>query len=250
VPDGESVRHSCSLEHVARRTSRVRAHLALTAVFAEGAAVACRTRDVSESGLFLDLDPSVVATVRPGAPVSLAVMDTVRGEAIELGGEVIRLVERTGAHAGGVAIRLIDPPESWRPLVLRTGAGRRPTSVPPAARRMRVLVVGDDARRRGAMALYVTSGWDVRFASDLRTVREALTGFKVDAIVAEHDLDDPRWPKLLEEVRVAQPMARRVVRAPLKGVVPPPAGSPEDLVHCVVDVDAGLDAFVAAITDA
>ena len=227
----------------------MRAHLALTVAFAEhGASVACRTRDVSESGLFLDLDPATLAVV-PGARVTMAVLDSVRGEAIELGGEVIRLVPRTETQNGGIAVRLVDPPPDWRPLVLRTGAGRRPTTAPPA-RRMRVLVVGDDARRRGAMALYVTSGWDVRFASDLKGAREALAGFRVDAIVAEHDLDDPRWPTLLEEVRLAQPMARRVVRAPLKGIVPPPAGSPEDLVHCIVDVDAGLDAFVAAITDA
>jgi hypothetical protein len=44
-------------------------------------------------------------------------------------------------------------------------------------------------------------------------------------------------------------MARRVVRAALKGKSPPPSGSAEDLVHCIVDVEAGLDAFVAAITD-
>jgi hypothetical protein len=39
------------------------------------------------------------------------------------------------------------------------------------------------------------------------------------------------------------------VRAALRGTPPPPSGAPEDLVHCIVDVDAGLDAFVAAITD-
>jgi hypothetical protein len=110
-------------------------------------------------------------------------------------------------------------------------------------------VVGDDARRRGAMALYVTSGWDVRFASDLNTTREALAGFRCDAVVAEHDLEDGRWPAVLEEVRRQQPMARRVVRAALRGGQPPPPGAPDDLVHQVVDVDAGLDAFVAAITD-
>ncbi len=209
--------------------------------------MACRTRDVSDSGLFLDVDPTTIDVIA-GALVTMSVMDDASGEVIELTGEITRLVERAGAHSGGVGVRLIDPPVTWVPLVHRVGGGRRGSTVPPK-RRMRILVVGDDARRRGAMALYVTSGWDVRFASDLATTREALAGFRVDAIVAEHDLDDPRWPKLLEEVRRQQPMARRVIRAPLKGKSPPPTGSAEDLVHCIVDVDAGLDAFVAAITD-
>jgi hypothetical protein len=227
----------------------VRANLALTVSFSErGEPIACRTRDVSESGLFLDVDPATI-DVCLGAHASIHVVDSSRGEVIELTGEVCRLVERRAGQSGGIAVRLLDPEPAWTPLVLRNGGGRRAATVPPA-RRMRVLVVGDDARRRGAMALYVTSGWDVRFASDLETIREALSGFRVDAIVAEHDLEDPRWPKLLEEVRRQQPTARRVVRTPLNGRAPlPPAGAPDDLVHCIIDVDAGLDAFVAAITD-
>jgi hypothetical protein len=156
-------------------------NLAITVSFSDRSApLACRTRDVSDSGLYLDVDPATL-----------------------------------DVSAGGIV----------------------------------TMSLLDDARRRGAMALYVTSGWDVRFASDLATTREALAGFRVDAIVAEHDLDDPRWPKLLEEVRRQQPMARRVVRAALQGKSPPPTGQAEDLVHCIVDVEAGLDAFVAAITD-
>jgi hypothetical protein len=233
---------------VARRTSRVRANLAITVAFSDRAApVACRTRDVSESGLFLELDPALF-DVPLGTVVTMSVLDDARGEVIELTGRVARMVEPAGAQGGGVGIHFLDPPPSWTPLVTRLAAGRRGSTEPPK-RRMRVLVVGDDARRRGAMALYVTSGWDVRFASDLATTREALAGFRIDAIVAEHDLDDPRWPKLLEEVRRQQPAAKRVIRSALKGRSGPPTGATDDLVHCIIDVDAGLDAFVAAITD-
>jgi hypothetical protein len=233
---------------VARRTSRARVNLAITVSFSDRATpLACRTRDVSDSGLYLDVDPATL-DVSAGGIVTMSLLDDARGEVIELTGEIRRLVDKQGAQSGGVGIRLVSPPPSWLPLVQRVGGGRRGSTEPPK-RRMRILVVGDDARRRGAMALYVTSGWDVRFASDLATTREALSGFRVDAIVAEHDLDDPRWPKLLEEVRRQQPMARRVVRASLQGKSPPPTGRAEDLVHCIVDVEAGLDAFVAAITD-
>jgi PilZ domain len=222
--------------------------LAMTITFSDHVGpLVCRTRDVSDSGLFLDVDPAMLEC-SVGAMVHMSVLDDARGEVLELTGEIQRLVARSETQDGGVGVRLVDPPDAWVPLVNRKAGGRRGATVPPT-RRLRVLVVGDDDRRRGAMALYVTSGWDVRFASDLATTHEALTGFHVDAVVAEHDLDDPRWPKLLEEVRRQQPMARRVIRASLKGKSPPPSGSAEDLVHCVVDIDAGLDAFVAAITD-
>ncbi len=233
---------------MARRSARVRANLAITIAFSDRVApISCRTRDVSEAGVFLELNPQVIE-VDLGATVTMSVMDDARGEVLELAGRVARLVEPLGAQAGGLGVALLEPPPGWPSLVARAAAGKRAPSE-PARRRMRVLVVGDDARRRGAMALYVTSGWDVRFASDLPTTREALAGFRIDAIVAEHDLEDPRWTRILDEVKRQQPMARRVIRAPLKGRQPPPPGAPDDLVHCIVDVDAGLEAFVAAITD-
>jgi len=103
-----------------------------------------------------------------------------------------------------------------------------------------VLVVGDAHRQRGAMALYVTSGWDVLFATDPDGVAEALEHVALDAIVAELDAGDPRLPPVMEQVRKAQPKARRIVRG---------AGTaPGDLAHRVVDRDAGLEALLDAVT--
>ena len=109
-------------------------------------------------------------------------------------------------------------------------------------------MVGDESRRRGALALYVTSGWDLRFATDLGSAREALYGVKLDAVIAEHDLADQRWAEVLATARRIQPTARRLVRTSLKGGDMPTHGGHEDLVHRVVDLDSGLDALVDALT--
>jgi hypothetical protein len=105
-----------------------------------------------------------------------------------------------------------------------------------------LLVVGDDQRQRGALALYVTSGWDVRFANDLDTTTEALRGVKLDAVIAEHDAGDDRWQPILAAARASQPAARRIVRGIVHG-----AGVHPD-VHRFVDRDAGLDALLDALT--
>lgn len=206
--------------------------------------VVCRTRDVSTSGMFLEIHGQ---SLLPGMRVVASVFDDARGEVLEVEGEIARVVEPGKGQAAGVGVRLLAEHEGWELLVQRLAEATRAPERPP--RRLRVLVVGDEARRRGAMALYVKSGWDVRFASDLPTTREALAGFRIDAIVAEVELDDARWPQILDEVRRQQPQARRLIRATLRGASPPPPGAASDLVHRVVDLDAGLDAFVAALSD-
>ncbi len=226
--------------------------MTVTAHFAGDANIlVCRTRDISETGVFLETD----VPIDPGTHVELSLLDDARGEAIEVIGEVMRRIEPTpGGAPGGLGIRLHESPENWLQLVDRMVASdhhKRTTTLPgllPARRRLRVLVVGDDQRRRGALALYVKSGWDVRFASDLDGATEALKGFKIDAVIAENELSDDRWPTLLDAVRKAQPLARRIVRAPLSGGTAPPPGRSTDLVHRVVDLDAGLDALLEALT--
>jgi hypothetical protein len=133
---------------------------------------------------------------------------------------------------------LIEPPPEWRALVANAARSAGPVEKP--TRRMRVLVVGDDHRQRGAMALYVSSGWDVLFASDDYAVHEALDNIRLDAVIAELDAGDPRVEPIMDDVRKAQPAARRIVRG---------AGRLQsELVHRYVDRDSGLDALLDAIT--
>jgi hypothetical protein len=234
---------------VSRRARRLRAQITATVLPAtgDGALLVCRTRDVSEFGMALDTDADLV----PGTQVAVMIMDPERGAAIEILGEI----SRTLAGAPGVGIRLQDPPEDW--LVLIDGlSSRAPTESRPA-RRLRVLVVGDGQRQRGALALYVTSGWDVLFASDLDGAREALAGVDVDAVVAEHDAADPRWGPIVLEAHRLQPSARRVVRGrraraatgqPV--LAPAPEIDPEIAAHVdrFVDPAGGLDALLDALT--
>ncbi len=93
------------------------------------------------------------------------------------------------------------------------------------------------------LALYVTSGWDVQFATDLDGTVEALRSVHLDAVIAEHDVADGRWQPVLTEARRMQPGSRRIVRGALAG--PAPA---TPLVHRFVDRDAGLDALLDALT--
>jgi hypothetical protein len=89
------------------------------------------------------------------------------------------------------------------------------------------------------MALYVTSGWDVMFATDA-SVLEALDEIALDAVIAELDANDPRLPPIMTDVRRIQPTARRIVRGDGKGST--------ELVHRFVDRDSGLEALLDAIT--
>lgn len=213
----------------------------------DGGSLACRTRDVSTTGAFLET-PVLIAE---GTPVALSLLDEDLGEAIAVEGVVARQVEAQGTTPAGLGIRLTEAPDAWVALIERAMSKQRDRDATiqlnRPARRLRILVVGDEVRRRGALALYVKSGWDVRFASDLDGATEALRGFKIDAVIAEHELDDGRWPQLLAAVRDAQPGALRIVRATLGGQPTPPPGGPNDLVHRVVDLDAGLDAVLEAL---
>ena len=192
----------------------------------------CRTLDVSDAGLSLD----TAAWFPLGTRLSLALIDPASGSALEIIGDVVR---EAAAPSWTLGILLIDPPFEWQALVTaaadRTGVGpSKPT------RRMRVLVFGDDHRQRGAMALYVTSGWDVLFATDEDSIAEALANIELDAVVAELDVTDPRLPPIMHSVRRSQPTARRIARG---------TGRAEtELVHRFVDRDAGLDALLDAVT--
>jgi hypothetical protein len=218
---------------VSRRAPRYKISLAATvSPLLGGEVVVCRTRDISEVGVCLD----TAAWLPIGTRVSLALTDPAAGTAVEVIGDVVR--ELNGAEPA-LGVLLIQPPAEWSVLVA-TAARHTGQADKPASRRMRVLVVGDDHRQRGAMALYVSSGWDVLFASDEFAVHEALDNIALDAVIAELDAADPRIAPIMDDVRKAQPNARRIVRG---------AGRRDsDLVHRYVDREAGLDALLDAVT--
>lgn len=192
----------------------------------------CRTLDVSEVGVSLD----TAAWFPLGTRLSLALIDPANGGAVEVIGDVVR--EAT-SPSWTLGILLVEPSIEWQALV--AAAARKSSSLPvKPTKRLRVLVFGDDQRQRGAMALYVTSGWDVLFATDEDSISEALENIELDAVVAELELSDPRLPPIMDSVRRWQPTARRIVRS---------TGSGEtELVHRFVDRDAGLDALLDAVT--
>ena len=194
--------------------------------------VVCRTRDISEVGVCLD----TAAWLPIGTRVSLALTDPRTGSAIEVIGDVVR--EMNGENPA-LGVLIIEPPAEWRMLV--TQAARSSGVIDKPGRRMRVLVVGDDHRQRGAMALYVSSGWDVLFATDDFAVHEALDNIRIDAVIAELDAADPRIEPIMDDVRKLQPDARRIVRGSGKS-------DGGDLVHRYVDRDSGLDALLDAVT--
>jgi hypothetical protein len=196
--------------------------------------VACRTRDLSEVGLCLD----TAAQFDLGTRVSINLINPAQGAAVELVGEIVRVT--TGATPS-LGVRLLEPPPEWEHLIAGL-ANRRDTGEKPT-RRLRILVVGDDHRQRGAMALYVTSGWDVLFAGDIDHAVDAMKLVSLDAVIAEHDPADDRWRPLMGEVKRAQPRARRIVRG-ARGA----AADPDALVHRFVDREAGLDALLDALT--
>jgi hypothetical protein len=192
----------------------------------------CRTLDVSNAGLSLD----TAAWFPLGTRLSLALVDPASGNAVEVIGDVVR---EAVAPSWTLGILLIEPPAEWHALV--ASAGRRTGGGPPKpTKRLRVLVFGDDHRQRGALALYVTSGWDVLFATDQDSIAEALAHIELDAVVAELDINDPRLLPIMHSVRKTQPSARRIVRGAGTGK--------SDLVHRFVDRDAGLDALLDAVT--
>ncbi len=192
----------------------------------------CRTRDVSDVGVCLD----TAAWFPLGTRLSLSLIDPASGTAMEVIGDVVREAVAPTWYLG---ILLIEPPDEWSVLVANAGREIGPLGKP--AKRLRVLVVGDEHRQRGAMALYVTSGWDVLFASDDDSIAEAVDNIELDAVVAELEAGDPRLPPIMAGVRRVQPSARRVVRST-------GGRGSDELVHRFVDRDAGLDALLDAVT--
>lgn len=191
----------------------------------------CRTRDVSEIGVCLD----TAAWLPVGTRVSVAFVEPQGGSVLELIGDVVREINGVNPALG---VLLIEPPIEWKGLVAY--AARASGTIDKPARRMRVLVFGDDHRQRGAMALYVSSGWDILFASDPSSIHEALDNVALDAVIAELDAGDPRIEAIMGDVRDAQPDARRIVRGGGKAT--------SELVHRFVERDAGLEALLDAVT--
>jgi len=191
----------------------------------------CRTLDVSDNGVSLD----TAAWFPLGTRLAVALVDPTTGRAIEVIGDVVR---EAAAPSWTLGILLIDPPLEWRDFV--AGAQRSTAGHAKPNKRLRVLVFGDNHRQRGAMALYVTSGWDVLFATDQDSIAEALAHIDLDAVVAELDASDPRLAPIMHDVRKSQPAARRIVRGA--------GAAPSELVHRAVDRDAGLDALLDAVT--
>jgi hypothetical protein len=217
---------------VSRRAPRFRIELKVTvSPLLGGQLVVCHTRDISDVGMCLD----TAEWLPVGTRVSLAFTDPRSGSAMEVIGDVVREVNGVNPALG---VLLVEPPAEWKVLVAQ--AARQTGHVERPGRRMRVLVVGDDHRQRGAMALYVSSGWDILFASDDFAVHEALENIKLDAVIAELDANDPRIEPIMDDVRKAQPEARRIVRGAGRG--------DGDLVHRYVDRDSGLEALLDAVT--
>ncbi|NVB80819.1 MAG: PilZ domain-containing protein [Kofleriaceae bacterium] len=220
---------------MSRRAPRYRISLNVTVSPLLGGKMAvCHTRDVSDVGVCLDTS-EVSEWIPVGTRVSLALTDPRSGTAMEVIGDVVREVSGSNPALG---VLLIEPPAEWKAVVAH--AARQSGNVERPGKRMRVLVVGDDHRQRGAMALYVSSGWDVLFASDDFAVAEALEHIKLDAVIAELDGSDPRIGPIMDDVRKTQPTARRIVRGTGR--------SDGDLVHRYVDRDSGLEALVDAVT--
>jgi hypothetical protein len=217
---------------VSRRAPRFRIELKVTvSPLLGGQLVVCHTRDISDVGMCLD----TAEWLPVGTRVSLTLLDPRSGTAMEVIGDVVREVNGTNPALG---VLLVEPPAEWKVLVAQAARTSGHTERP--GRRMRVLVVGDDHRQRGAMALYVSSGWDILFASDDFAVHEALENIKLDAVIAELDASDPRIDPIMADVRKAQPEARRIVRGNGRGE--------GDLVHRYVARDSGLEALLDAIT--
>ena len=229
---------------MSRRFPRIRVRFAATVQIAGVEhTLVCNTRDISTQGCFLD----TAERIAEGVKVSMAVLDNQRGEAVTANGVVARVVEQDQSKSG-IGVRLIDPPAEWHDLVARYQQQSRSEPEPRKHVRLSILVIGDETHRRGALALYVTSGWDVRFAIDLVTAIEALNGVKLDAVIAEYRLSDGRLGALLDAAHRIQPRARRIVRTRLIDDNATPPQSIEHLVHRVVDEAAGLEALLDALT--
>lgn len=223
------------MQTLSRRAPRYRFDVAAKAQPLLGGEIAvCRTKDVSAEGLCLD----TAAWFPLGTRISVSLYEPQTGLALEVVGDVVR--EAT-APSWTLGVLLIEAPPEWDTVVAQAARASSPYLTEKTGKRLRVLVVGDEHRQRGAMALYVTSGWDVLFASDDDSVEEVI-GHRIDldAVIAELDAGDPRVVPVMEAIRRAQPTARRIVRGTGRGE--------SDLVHRFVQRDDGLEALLDAIT--
>lgn len=231
---------------MSRRSPRIRARFAATVHIAGVEhTLVCHTRDISAEGCFLD----TAEMIAPGVGLSLALMDNERGEVVQVDGVVARCLPGGVNGVGrGVGVRLTSPPPSWQLMVQRYQQSRAETEpgVVPTVR-LAILVVGEEDQRRGALALYVRSGWDVRFATDVPTAEEAMAAVDLDAVIAEYDLEDSRALEVLQAARRLQPDARRFVRSTVRNRRAPDRG---DVIQAVIDRDAGLEALVEALSAA
>jgi hypothetical protein len=239
---------------MSRRFPRIRARLTATVSRngeeMDGAILfVCRTRDISERGCFLD----TTEAVPPGTRILVALLDESRGVAMEIEGEVARCLPPGPDGKGrGLGVRFENPPEEWNQMVVTYHAEqeleRRARRLRRA--RLRILVVGEPGRQRGAMALYVTSGWDVRFAADLESAEDALSGVRLDAVIAESDVATAPWADVLSAAVRIQPEARRIVLRAGQVRVHMPAERDQHelpLFHQVVDREAGLEELLEAL---
>lgn len=229
---------------MSRRDPRIRARLAVTITLEDrGDVYVCHTRDISHRGCFLD----TAQLIDVGTHVHIAIMDQQRGLAMEVTGTVRRCLPPGKDGLGrGVGLAFDDPPPEWSELVAAYEAEHRPPVPLPA--RLRILVLGERNRQRSAMALYVTSGWDVRFAADPAGAEDALGGVRLSAVIVEGDLDDERCFEFLDLAMQIQPSARRIVRADLHGRPAPTSNGTGDLFHRVVDRNAGIEPLLDALT--
>jgi len=231
---------------MSRRFPRVKARFAATVqIGGVDHTLICHTRDISEDGCFLETSENIAS----GVAVSLSVMDNERGEVVSVSGHTTRVIasEDKGSGVGiGIGVKLDDPPEEWGLLVDGFLHARSQDLDRPNIR-LKIVVVSNEQNRRGALALYVTSGWDIRFAVDTATAREAFDSIDLDAVICELDCDDPNWRTILEVAQAKQPQARRLVRCETEGRNLPVSGA-DELVHRFVDLDNGMDALLDALT--
>ncbi len=221
------------MQSLTRRAVRHRLEITATAQPLLGGELAVsKTRDVSVDGMCL----STAAWFPLGTRLALTMTDPFSSTSFEVIGDVVR---EAVAPSWTLGILVIQPPPEWRAMVASAARTRHRAPTIPG-KRLRVLVVGDERRQRGALALYATSGWDIVFALDNESVEEAIAAIDMDAVIAEIDGGDPRLDQIMEGVRRIQPSARRIQRGS--------GGQPSDLVHQFVDRDAGLDALVDAVT--
>jgi hypothetical protein len=234
---------------MSRRFPRIRARLTATVSLAEiGGVFVCHTRDISERGCFLDTG----RMIPPGTRLLIALLDENRGVAMAIEGEVARcLTPGPDGKGRGLGVRFDEPPLEWNQMVVTYHAEQEQERRSRKLRRarLRILVVGDPTRQRGAMALYVTSGWDVRFATDLDSAEDALFGVKLDAVIAESDVPKAPWDQVMAAAQRLQPEARRIVlrTGQMSAPAPVPEGAPP-LFHQIVDREAGIDELLEALT--